>query len=448
MRKSLKICIGCAGTFAILTVVALVVGAWFISSQFSQHGAEEDLERELALIRQRGEPVTPEELEDFCRPDPSETDVAPLFAEATSLLAKPEFKSDAEGIVFVGLKAPEPAWPGEEWREKGAAKDLLAKYGSQLEQLHAAAELDGMAYHRIDFHRGIAASLEHLEGWRAAARLLCLEALVAAHEDRPHDAARAICAVYAMTNSLQREPVLVSQTTRVGLQWIAHLRMEKLLPRVAFASEDLRALQEELRKSDFHASLKQALLGERVLILVVFSDPGAFVEGSQRTPIPDAPIQRSVDAMLFLQFMEGMIAAVDEPWPEVRRHFREADQQVRIRASGFPGNLRYTLTALFLPSFDSSVVVFARAEAARLVLDAAIAAELFRRDNGDFAENLQQLVPAYLPALPVDPFDWQPLRYRKTGEATTIYSIGEDECDDGGKGDLAGKPDLQFTWPR
>jgi len=42
-------------------------------------------------------------------------------------------------------------------------------------------------------------------------------------------------------------------------------------------------------------------------------------------------------------------------------------------------------------------------------------------------------VPAYLEAVPKDPFDDKELRYKKLETGFVVYSIGEDGNDDGGK---------------
>jgi len=42
-------------------------------------------------------------------------------------------------------------------------------------------------------------------------------------------------------------------------------------------------------------------------------------------------------------------------------------------------------------------------------------------------------VPKYLPAVPDDPFDNGAMKYRQTDAGYTIYSVGPDGDDDGGK---------------
>jgi hypothetical protein len=74
----------------------------------------------------------------------------------------------------------------------------------------------------------------------------------------------------------------------------------------------------------------------------------------------------------------------------------------------------------------------------------ALALRLYRKENGRCPENLQQLVPKYLPSVLIDPYDGKPLRYRKLQKGFKVWSVGGNCKDDGGvkvrdwqrKGDL------------
>ncbi len=52
--------------------------------------------------------------------------------------------------------------------------------------------------------------------------------------------------------------------------------------------------------------------------------------------------------------------------------------------------------------------------------------------HGQLPESLNDLVPRYLPILPIDPFNDQLLRYKKLKSGYLVYSIGPDFTDDGG----------------
>jgi len=59
-----------------------------------------------------------------------------------------------------------------------------------------------------------------------------------------------------------------------------------------------------------------------------------------------------------------------------------------------------------------------------------LALKAYHRDHQSLPESLAALVPAYLPAIPDDPFDGSPFRY--SAERKMIYSVGGNLIDNGG----------------
>ena len=61
------------------------------------------------------------------------------------------------------------------------------------------------------------------------------------------------------------------------------------------------------------------------------------------------------------------------------------------------------------------------------------------------------MVPAYLPAEPLDPFDGRALRFHRRERGYVVYSIGGDGEDNGGKEQTGGgakQTDVTFTVER
>ena len=54
-------------------------------------------------------------------------------------------------------------------------------------------------------------------------------------------------------------------------------------------------------------------------------------------------------------------------------------------------------------------------------------------NNDQLPASLQELVPQYLPDVPIDPFGGKELNYRLEGNKYVLYSCGPDEDDDGGQ---------------
>ena len=120
------------------------------------------------------------------------------------------------------------------------------------------------------------------------------------------------------------------------------------------------------------------------------------------------------------QFYDEFLEVVDKPYLE----FRKAPLNI-------PGDF-----------FGQRIVprlIESRAEAARYRAHlngtmVAIALRLYRIERGDYPDNLDALVPAYLDSMPLDPFTGSPFHYEKAGDDFRLYGYGIDGKDDGGTG--------------
>ena len=69
----------------------------------------------------------------------------------------------------------------------------------------------------------------------------------------------------------------------------------------------------------------------------------------------------------------------------------------------------------------------------RRVAITALAVERYRRAHGGAApDSLDALVPAFMPAVPMDPFSGKPLVYKREAAGYLLYSVDTNRVDDGG----------------
>ena len=94
-----------------------------------------------------------------------------------------------------------------------------------------------------------------------------------------------------------------------------------------------------------------------------------------------------------------------------------------------------------------------RMRALRRMAGVALAIQLYERQHDRRPDRLDQLIPDFLTAIPVDPFsaDGRPIKYSRDGGRDRVYSVGSNGVDDGGssyiiKFDRGGSvfPDLVF----
>jgi len=110
------------------------------------------------------------------------------------------------------------------------------------------------------------------------------------------------------------------------------------------------------------------------------------------------------------------------------------------------GNQRSILGKAF--NKDAGNIAYLRAA------QTALAVERYRlaHDN-QLPESLQNRMADFINAIPADPFDGRPFRYKKLTRGYVVYSVGGDREDDGGKEKQPGDKsesgyDLTFTVAR
>jgi hypothetical protein len=129
-----------------------------------------------------------------------------------------------------------------------------------------------------------------------------------------------------------------------------------------------------------------------------------------------------------LEELSRLVTKVD-PWPPLDSMLEAGiiDERVRDRA-GKPvepeeglGSAGNWLSLMML--IDTKRV------GTRLV----IALERYRLAEGQFPAALEALAPRFIEKVPGDPATGMPLEYRREGDRYTLYSLGVDRVDDGGK---------------
>lgn len=138
-----------------------------------------------------------------------------------------------------------------------------------------------------------------------------------------------------------------------------------------------------------------------------------------------------------VETMTKFVEAAGAPWPE---------RLDRVVAAGewpmaaFPERRREAIQGLVIRGAEDTSMI----RAIRVI----VAVERYRRDHGEqLPASLQDLVPAYLPSAPLDPFSGKSLVFAKDARGYLAYSVGPDRRDDGGR-DLSDKYASATAWPR
>lgn len=419
------------GVVLILLFLAALAIGWL--------AAKQRVRAELARIRAAGEPVSPEDLEAFYQKPPSDRDTTQLWLDVIAALDTPEFHQDAQAVPSLTEIGEELPAVGEPWRWQPAVEALLAKYHEPLEKMHRAARLGGAARYPTDFSASYPASLPHLKQLPTCVKLLLLECELRARRDQPSAVADRIETMFAAGQSIEDEPMLISQLVRLRLDVMARFQLKRQLPNARFSDNDLARLDRRLAAIDYPASFHRAMLGNRATM-------GYFVNPAALGPLaPNAPsaLFRPVDQLVYLTSMQKVVAAFQTSGPELSDAVAEIENEVAQLADEPLANLRYPISMVSFSWIQGGATAVNQAIAGRDSARAAVAIERFRLRHGERPRTLDSLVPEFLPEVPLDPFDGKPLRFRLDSHEYRLYSVGSDGIDQGGQEDQL-PPDLVF----
>jgi len=452
VRRRFKLWHGIVGLLLLLFVLFRVSGSL-------------KLKKQIEVLRAQGYPVTLEELDRWYNIPEGAKNAADVYMAAFSNYV--EWDGDAQRALPVFGKA---SMPGRTQPLDASPRQLVEKFLSDNEKtltlLHEAASIEHCRY-PIDLTKGSVDLMERpgspaswVEDLRAGTRLLRLEALSHCESRDLDKALKSIHANFALAEFIGA-PLLVHRLIHNSVQSRTYESIERMLNRMQLTDEQLLSLSAWIEESRSDNGYIKALVGERCIGLSVFQGPvGQTTDqmgaGKGKAPILMLGFWKMLglhyrDAVGYIGLMQEYIDAMDLPSDERLLVFDSIQEKVD---SGKRGGL---LTRLLWPALARTLEHETRCTAEALAAQTALAVERYRLAEGHLPESLEDLVPAYMEAVPKDPFDGRRLRYFTRENGFVVYSVGDDLTDNGGaerdgRGrDRRGKPlpwDITFIMER
>lgn len=447
-----------------LAVAALIVGLIVVDIAGLHLSLFLRVRSELAAIRKAGYPVTIRELQAYYPYPSAEDNGANLLRAAFTKLT---VFSDDVPLMTGHTKLPARGEPLPDSMKK-VIGGCLSDNADALRLLREGESKKQCRFPRdFSINDDAQLQLEYLRQFRSAARLLELQAVLNAEENRPEEAADSIAVGLNLAKALNSEPLAISYYLRLSLDEIAVASIERVLSRIPLGDDHLARLAAAFESEEDPEALLRVLVGERCLGLRLF-EHATVQELSYGTWVPKPWVVaytltgwRQSDYLTYLHVMRDCVAASKLPLPD---RFRRADE---LRADLYRDVYRHPLTTRISPLQPNGIYVglpIGSGSGAAFHLDAdhvalvraaraGLAVERYRLANRNLPESLQALVPAFIDSVPQDPFDGKPLRYRKLAKGYVVYSVDPDLQDNGRLyGELASpgaKPyDITFTVAR
>src|SRR5260221_1953074 len=374
----------------------------------------------LEAIRQAGGPVTLAEL--------SESYVEPPAAEKPLSLLPEAFRAMA------------PLQP--------AAPAFLSQNQKAIEILHQAVSRQKCRY-PIDLTKGACAALPHLMSFKKRAHLPAAAAASRAAQGKMELAAQSLLDGLLLARSLQEEPLVLSRVHQIATVNIIQRGLEPVLNRKPFSEEQLGRLQAGFAEAENGASLARPLAGERCIGIAVFQSSTQeqvemFAKAQKMTGKFDVEAYRkraafAADFISYLDLMDKSIALSALPYD------KSLDAIGAWNAErGEAKSKGYQFSELLVPALDTVLERVAQCSARLRLAQTALAVERYHQANRNARpDSLAHLVAQFLPEVAFEPFDSQPLRYKKLPSVGFVIEGGGKDGNEevvapelgGGKGD-------------
>jgi hypothetical protein len=273
---------------------------------------------------------------------------------------------------------------------------------------------------------------------RTATNLLRYEAALASHNG---DADRAVALVRGMVGSARSvgdEPFLSSVMIRLACDTQAVFALERALAQGEPSTGELELVQGLLQKEANEPLLLQSVRGERasmhqMLLSWRHGGPGLTMVAGATGAVEKHLVEFTGPTLVrrshayILRFLNDYVEAAKLPVEEQPAVMNNLEQKVR------QARVHYDfVTALTMPPISRVSDAHRRGVGNLRCALVAVAVERYRRDHGGWPDTLDSLVPKYLAAVPRDPQDGKPLRFKSRPDGVVIYWIGHDGKHDGG----------------
>jgi len=303
-----------------------------------------------------------------------------------------------------------------------AVAEFLAANEKCLALLHEAGGIENCRFD-YDYQK----EMPPFSELRACAQLLKLAAVNHAQKGDPAPAASCIKDLLRMSDSLRDEPRLISYFVQSAYAGLAIRSLERALSLTAFTDSQLGELGDALAVTAGRIDLARALALERCAVIDSIHDPSLLEPSKIGAAIFKLPGVQSHGLIDMLDYMEDCIQAAGLQGPQRETRFKE----IEARLSGL--SHLHIAAKIMAPPLARTSQLDSRVHAHLDLGRTAAAVERHRLAKGRLPEQLADLVPAYLEQVPIDPFDGQPIRYRRTEPGYVLWSVMEDGQDNGGK---------------
>ncbi len=398
------------------------------------------LQRKIEELHAKGFPITFEEIEQKRRLPEGTPNAADLYQQAFGAYQE---LSEQDDIM---LSPMNPVMLREPWeplsKEITTAIDRFLNNNQQTITLLAKASIVKDCRFPVNYST-IPPLLPYLKETSKCRRLLFLSGLYQIEVENKAGILKAMREQNGLASALSQYPFLVDYSTYYSVCRENILLVQISLNRTDLNKEFLMKLSGSFRSGLLSPNLEAAYRNELPYLLHHLNNPSLILQYGI-PPQFKSPIWK-LSSVIRSNIMECM-DRLDEMVSICGSSSYARFQYIRSLKTKTGQSLLHDFSNMYVSSLIDSVERNLRFQAEMGATQVAIAIEQYRLDTGKIPDRLEDLVPKYMEKVPIDPFDGKPLRYKRLEKGYTIYSIGEDGKDDGGKKKDRGEKDFDYPF--
>ncbi|HEY3761350.1 MAG TPA: hypothetical protein VGN23_06345 [Verrucomicrobiae bacterium] len=466
----------------ILIAIGIVVIAAIVIPVIHHYQLKAEVNAYIAQLKAQGEPLDVAQV--IPPPVPAEQNDAPAFLKIASKVdatwdvlesnRPPEMRMIAPGKAMVGWQQPDVRSSDgtNSWRE------IQAALNQADDIIHTAQQITNRP--QLDFNFDYAEGFDNLKitnfiVLRRSALLLAAHAMFNLHQGDAGVAANDIHAILLEANAMQHDRLEISELIQIAIANIASATTWEILQTTNVTDDQLNELQQDWSRFNFatggvNAQEVERAMGELTLAgwrgsaaglnpylsiisraqasLGMDTDDKSFWSGLKIRSkaflwrywwsYPDElrylkgyeaslnAVRSTSSGVSFLDALQAQNKALDG----LHVSSMSDDDYFSILLQDLDFHWLMSQSIDDLSSLNNKIM---KAETAQNIVVTAIALKRYQIKYGHYPTNLDSLGPKYLPGVPTDPVNAQPLHYRlNAGGIYLLYSVGENGKDDGG----------------
>jgi hypothetical protein len=370
---------------------------------------------------------------------------------------------DEENSALVVMKVDEMVRPGgydigqKNWRlfeqaapvhrlngpQIVALREALTKHAEAVKVARTLKEFRGEGRFPIKQSPDwISTTLEPLQRCRGVMSLLQHDAMLRAEDGDMAGAMESCRALLSTARAIGVEPILIAALIRYAGEGITVATLERVLAQGVPPADELRAIQELLSKEIDAPLLLEGMRGERgggeqLLDMLEKGDmklstltgmiggPGGANASWEDWLFQLFPGVMRVGRADHLRLVNEAVEATKLPLEKQGEALKQVEDKAKASRS--------LVTRLLMPATAKVALAHRRSRAMLRCAEVGVAAERYRLEHGRWPESIDSLVKGgLLSAVPLDPFDGQRLRFKRTNDGVIVYSVGIDLVDNDG----------------